>query len=156
MSTARPSAASASSSPPRCYSLSMPDTDPDPARYGQAWAAVYDELHGHLDPSAAVQQLHALAAGGPALELGIGTGRIALPLAARGVSVHGIDASEAMIRQLRAKPGGTAIPVTLGDFTDVAVDGTYPLIYIVFSTIFGLFTQDAQVACFCNVAAHLP
>jgi len=127
----------------------------DPARYGQVWAAVYDEVHSHMDPADAVDLLHELAAGGPALELGIGTGRIALPLAARGTEVHGIDASEAMIRQLRAKPGGAAIPVTLGDFTGVAVDGSYALIFVVFSTIFGLPTQDAQVACFRNAAARL-
>ena len=128
----------------------------DPAHYGQTWAAVYDEVHGHLDPSAAVDRLHELAAGGTALELGIGTGRVALPLAARGVIVHGIDASEAMVRRLRDKPGGAAIPVTLGDFTDVAVDGgPYALIYVVFSTLFALPTQDAQLACFRNVEARL-
>ncbi|HEY6174136.1 MAG TPA: class I SAM-dependent methyltransferase [Kofleriaceae bacterium] len=127
----------------------------DPARYGQMWAAVYDEVHGFLDPSEAVELLHELAAGGPALELGIGTGRVAIPLAARGIAVHGIDASEAMVQQLRAKVGGAAIPVTLGDFTEVAVDGSYALVYVVFSTIFGLPTQDAQVACFRNVAARL-
>jgi SAM-dependent methyltransferase len=119
------------------------------------WAAVYDELHGHVDPSAAVERLCELAAGGPVLELGIGTGRVAIPLAARGVPVHGIDASEAMVQQLRAKPGGAAIPVTLGDFAAVAVDGRYAVVYVVFSTIFGLLTQDAQVACFRNVAARL-
>jgi SAM-dependent methyltransferase len=130
--------------------------DTDPARYGQRWAAVYDEVHGDLDPSAAVELLYTLAAGGPALELGIGTGRVALPLAARGTRVHGIDASEAMIRRLRDKPGGAAIPVTVGDFADVAVDGgPYALVYVVFSTIFGLPTQDAQVACFRNVEARL-
>lgn len=129
--------------------------DDDPARYGQVWAAIYDEVHQHLDPSAAVGALHELAAGGPALELGVGTGRVAIPLAARGIEVHGIDASQAMIDRLRAKPGGAAIAVTLGDFAHVAVDGPYPLIYVVFSTIFGLLTQDAQVACFRNMAASL-
>jgi SAM-dependent methyltransferase len=130
--------------------------DTDPARYGQAWAAVYDEVHSHLDPSAAVDLLYKLAAGGPALELGIGTGRVALPLAARGIRVHGIDASEAMVQRMRDKPGGAAIPVTFGDFTDVAVDGgPYALVYVVFSTIFGLSAQDAQVACFRNVEARL-
>jgi SAM-dependent methyltransferase len=131
----------------------MPDADP--ARYGQMWAAVYDEVHAHLDPSAAVDRLYELAAGGPALELGIGTGRVAIPLATRGVAVHGIDASEAMLQRLRDKPGGAAIPVTLGDFADVAVEGRYALVYVVFSTMFGLLTQDAQVACFRNVAARL-
>ena len=130
-------------------------SDPDPARYGQAWAAVYDDVHGHLDPAAAVDRLYELAAGGPALELGIGTGRVAIPLAARGVAVHGIDASEAMLERLREKPGGAAIPVTLGDFAGVAVEGQFALVYVVFSTIFGLASQGAQVACFRNVAARL-
>lgn len=131
-------------------------SDTDPARYGQTWAAVYDEVHGHLDPTTAVGLLYELAAGGPALELGIGTGRVALPLAARGVVVHGIDASEAMVQRLRDKPGGAEIPVTIGDFAGVAVDGgPYTLVYVVFSTIFGLPTQDAQVACFRNVEALL-
>jgi SAM-dependent methyltransferase len=149
------SSSPASISPGRaaCYGVEMPDTDP--ARYGQMWAAVYDEVHDHLDPSAAVERLYELAAGGPALELGIGTGRVAIPLVARGIAVHGIDASEAMLRRLRDKPGGAAIPVTLGDFVDVAVEDRYALVYVVFSTIFGLPTQDAQVACFRNVAARL-
>jgi SAM-dependent methyltransferase len=131
-------------------------SDADPARYGQMWAAVYDELHSHMDPAATVNLLYQLAAGGRALELGIGTGRIAIPLTARGVVVHGIDASEAMVQQLRAKAGGATIPVTLGDFADVAVDGgPFALVYVVFSTIFGLPTQDAQVECFRRVEALL-
>lgn len=131
-------------------------SDADPARYGQMWAAVYDEVHGYLDPTAAVELLHQLAAGGRALELGIGTGRVAIPLAARGVVVHGIDASEAMVQRLRDKAGGAAITVTMGDFADAAVDGgPYALVYVVFSTIFGLLTQEAQIACFRNVEALL-
>src|SRR4051794_39096730 len=122
----------------------------DPARYGETWAAVYDDIHAFLDPAAAVDALYDLAAGGSALELGIGTGRVALPLAARGITVHGIDASPAMIARLRSKPGGENIPVTSGDFANVAVDGQYAVIYVVFSTIFGLLTQQAQVACFKN------
>src|SRR5262249_42125763 len=94
-------------------------------------------------------------AGGRALELGIGTGRIALPLAATGVLVHGIDASEAMVARLREKPGGSDIRVTIGDFADVGVDGRFRLIYVVFNTFFGLLTQDEQVRCFRNIAAHL-
>src|SRR4051812_12864429 len=109
-------------------------THDDAARYGQTWAPIYDEVHAFLDPAPAVAVLCDLAAGGPALELGIGTGRIAIPLAARGVTVHGIEASEAMVARLRDKPGGAAIPVTLADFTDVPVDGRYSLIYVVFST----------------------
>jgi 16S rRNA A1518/A1519 N6-dimethyltransferase RsmA/KsgA/DIM1 with predicted DNA glycosylase/AP lyase activity len=96
-----------------------------------------------------------LAAGGAALELGIGTGRIALPLSARGVPVHGIDLSPDMVAQLRAKPGAEAIGVTLGDFASTRVDGDFRLAYLVYNTITNLTTQDEQVACFCNVAAHL-
>src|SRR5215510_4893402 len=103
----------------------------------------------------AVDFLAALAGDGTALELGIGTGRIALPLAARGVPVHGIDLSEAMVARLRAKPGGDAIGVTIGDFAATRVDGTFSVAYLVFNTIMNLTTQDAQVACFRNVAAHL-
>ena len=126
----------------------------DPA-YGDTWAAIYDEVHAHLDPTAAVDVLAQLAGTGKALELGIGTGRVAFPLAARGVAVHGIDASQAMIDRMRAKPGGADIPVTLGDFTDVAVDGEYALVYIVFSTLYGLLTQSAQLACVRSAAARL-
>ena len=89
------------------------------------------------------------------LELGIGTGRIALPLAARGLRVDGIDISPAMIAQLRAKPGGDKISVTVGNFAEVPVSGTYRLIFIVWNTLFNLLTQDDQVRCFANVAAHL-
>jgi SAM-dependent methyltransferase len=99
--------------------------------------------------------LAALAGDGRALELGIGTGRIALPLAARGVPVHGIDLSEAMLDRLRAKPGGEGIGLTVGDFSTARVDGTFRLAYLVFNTIMNLTTQAAQVACFRNVATHL-
>jgi SAM-dependent methyltransferase len=94
-------------------------------------------------------------AGGGALELGIGTGRIALPLAERGVRVQGIDLSPDMVAQLRAKPGGDAIPVAIGDFATTTVGETFSLVYVVFNTINNLTTQDAQVACFENAAAHL-
>jgi SAM-dependent methyltransferase len=103
----------------------------------------------------AVGFLADLAGGGAALELGIGTGRIALPLAARGVRVHGIDLSEAMVARLRAKTGSDAIGVTVGDFATTRVDGTFSLAYVVWNTIMNLTTQDAQVACFRNAAAHL-
>jgi SAM-dependent methyltransferase len=89
------------------------------------------------------------------LELGIGTGRVALPLAARGVEVHGIDASESMVAKLRAKPGGADLPVTIGDFADVPVDGDFDLVYVVFNTFFAVLTQDEQVRCFANVARRL-
>ena len=96
-----------------------------------------------------------LAGDGPVLELAIGTGRVALPLAERGLEVHGIDASEAMVAKLRAKPGGDAIPVTMGNFADVGVDGRYSLVYLIFTTLFALDSQDEQVRCFQNVGEHL-
>ncbi|HEY5950260.1 MAG TPA: class I SAM-dependent methyltransferase [Kofleriaceae bacterium] len=127
----------------------------DPAFYGDTWAPIYDEVHTHLDPTAEVEALAQLAGTGKALELGIGTGRVAIPLAALGVAVHGIEASQAMLDRMRAKPGGADIPVTLGDFTDVAVAGEYAVVYIVFSTLYGLLTQEAQVACVRHAAARL-
>lgn len=128
----------------------------DSATYGQLWASIYDEEWEGVFPSdATVALLQELAGDGPALELAIGTGRIALPLTESGVEVHGIDISEAMIAKLRTKPGGDAIPVTMGDFADVAVDGHYPLVYLVFNTFFSLTTQEEQVRCLRNVAAHL-
>ena len=127
----------------------------DPAFYGDTWAPIYDEVFAHLDPTAAVEALAQLAGTGRALELGIGTGRVAIPLAARGVAVHGIEASQAMVDRTRAKPGGATIPVTLGDFAQVAVEGEYALIYVVFSTLYGLPTQSAQLACLRNAAARL-
>src|SRR5262249_52442218 len=104
---------------------------------------------------AMIATLAELARGGRALELGIGTGRIALPLAARGLEVHGIDASPAMVARLRDKPGGAEIPVAMGDFADVSVEGTFSLVYVVFNTFFGLLSQEEQVRCFENVARHL-
>ena len=104
---------------------------------------------------ATVDFLAGLAGGGGALELGIGTGRIALPLSQRGVPVHGIDLSPDMVARLRTKAGAEAISVTLGDFATTTVDGTFRLAYLVYNTIENLTTQDEQVACFCNVAAHL-
>ncbi len=122
--------------------------------YGERIADIYDDWYHSYDP-AAIDLLAELAQEGPALELGIGTGRIALPLQDKGVMVRGIDASEKMLDQLQAKPGGYRIPVTLGDFADVPVEGEYPLIYIVFNTFFALLTQEEQVRCFQNVAKHL-
>ncbi|MGP3971077.1 class I SAM-dependent DNA methyltransferase [Streptomyces sp. 6N223] len=129
--------------------------------FGESIAATYDESSGGaFDPAAidaAVGVLAELAGEGTALELGIGTGRIALPLAARGVGVHGIDLSRAMVARLRDKPGGDAIPVVIGDFATTRVEGagTFSLAYLVFNTINNLTTQEAQVACFRNVADHL-
>jgi len=122
-------------------------------------AARYDETSGDmfdpmvLDP--AVDFLAELAGKGRALELGIGTGRIALPLAHRGVPVHGIEMSKAMAAKLRAKPGGEDIAVTIGDFANTRVEGSFSLAYLVYNTIENLTTQAEQVACFRNVAAHL-
>jgi SAM-dependent methyltransferase len=127
-----------------------------PETYGERVADVYDEwykLPHDLETEAAF--LAELAAGGRVLELGIGTGRIALPLAARGLEVHGIDTSAAMVKQLRAKPGGDAIRVTIGDMADVAVEGTFALVFVTFNTFFMLTSQEDQVRCFRNVAAHL-
>ena len=101
-----------------------------------------------------MEVLFGLAIGG-ALELGVGTERVAVPLSARGVTVHGIDASPAMIRKLRTKPGGEMIPVTLGDFADVPVQGLFDLTYVVFTTFFALLTQEARVKCFQASARHL-
>jgi SAM-dependent methyltransferase len=117
-------------------------------------AATYDD-HPRGDEAEAVTFLEELARGGPALELAIGTGRIALPLAARGIRVDGIDLSTAMVDRLRARPGGDKLSVTIGDFADVHVEGQYRLIYVVYNTLFNLLTQDDQVRCFENVAAHL-
>lgn len=131
----------------------------DASTYGDRFADIYDEVHAHLstpdviDPM--VDVLAELAGDGAALELGIGTGRIALPLAQRGVEVHGLDASEAMVAKMREKPGGTGIPVTTGDFQQLAVEGPYSLIYVVFNTLFALPSQEAQVNCFRSVAEHL-
>jgi SAM-dependent methyltransferase len=122
--------------------------------FDEASAAAYDdELRGDEDDAVAV--LHELAGDGRALELAIGTGRIALPLAARGMSVDGVDLSEPMLARLRAKPGGADLSVTLGDFAEVPVDGTYRLVYVVYNSLFNLLTQDDQVRCFTNVARHL-
>jgi SAM-dependent methyltransferase len=118
-------------------------------------AEIYDDTAQRGDEAATVTFLEQLAQGGSALELAIGTGRIALPLAARGIRVDGIDFSSAMVARLRAKPGGSQIAVTLGDFADVAVSGTYTLIYVIFNTLFNLLTQDEQVRCFKNAADHL-
>jgi len=127
-----------------------------PATYGDRVADVYDEWYDAVEPSEECALLAELAAGGRVLELGIGTGRVALPLAAAGIEVHGVESSPAMVRQLRAKPGGDAIPVTIGDMADVPVDGDFPLVFVVFNTFFMLTTQEAQERCFRNVAAHLP
>jgi SAM-dependent methyltransferase len=122
-------------------------------------AATYDEATSGMHDQSVINQvvdvLAGLAGDGRALEFGIGTGRIALPLARRGVEVHGIDISKPMIARLRAKPGGADIGVTIGDFASTRVPGAFALTYLVFNTIENLTTQDAQVDCFVNAAAHL-
>jgi SAM-dependent methyltransferase len=129
------------------------------ARFDEQIAARYDETSVSmyrpevLDP--AVDFLEELAGDGTALEFGVGTGRVALPLSGRGVRVHGIDISEPMLEQLRRKPGSEQIALTAGDFAKTRVDGTFRLVYLVFNTITNLTTQDDQVACFQNAAAHL-
>jgi SAM-dependent methyltransferase len=127
----------------------------DSAFYGDSWAAVYDDHYERMDPGPAVEFLAGLAGDGRVLELAIGTGRVALPLAARGVAVEGVDASAAMVERLRAKPGGDSIPVTMGDMAQVPVSGRFRLVYLVFNTLFGLLSQARQAECFANVARVL-
>lgn len=120
---------------------------------GERVAAVYDEWYSDYEPSA-IDMLAELAGAGKVLELGIGTGRIALPLSARGLEVHGIDAASSMISRLRSKPGSERLTVTEGDFAEVAVQHEFALVYAVFNTFLSLPSQEAQVQCFRNVAAH--
>ncbi len=122
--------------------------------YTRHLADVYDQWFGYFD-EAAVDVLEELAGGGRVLELGIGTGTVALPLAARGVEMHGIDASPEMVARLREKPCGADVPVTMGDFAEVNVEGEFSLVYVVYNTLFALQTQEEQVRCFRNVAARL-
>jgi SAM-dependent methyltransferase len=132
----------------------------DPAAYGDCIADVYDDWYSvparQAEIAAAVDFLHTRAGAGPALELGVGTGRLALPLASRGSAVVGIDASPRMLARLRAKPGGDGIRVAVGDFADVnAPGGPFTTVYVVFNTFFALLDQDTQARCFSNVAAAL-
>jgi SAM-dependent methyltransferase len=131
----------------------------DNGYFDERIAAKYDESDDEEFEQEVIDQtvdfLAELAGSGRALEFGVGTGRIALPLARRGVPVHGIDMSEAMVARLRAKPGGDDIGVTIGDFATTTVEGAFSLVYLVFNTIMNLTTQEAQVACFRNAAAHL-
>jgi len=127
--------------------------------FDAAVAARYDETSAAMFAPAAIDPvvdvLAELAAGRRALEFAIGTGRVALALRARGVEVHGIELSNAMVEQLRAKPGGAQIRVTIGDMSTATADGSFGVVYLVFNTIGNLTTQEAQVACFANAAAHL-
>ncbi len=131
----------------------------DDGYFDERVAARYDESAAAMFASEvvnpAVDFLVKAAGKGRALELGIGTGRIALPLAQRGVPVHGIELSKAMVARLRAKPGGEAIGVTIGDFATATADGPFSLAFLVFNGMMNLTSQEAQLACFRNVAAHL-
>ncbi|MFB7761208.1 class I SAM-dependent DNA methyltransferase [Streptomyces xiamenensis] len=131
-----------------------------PETYGEHNADVYDEWHAALDPTDAVDRLAELIEDGPpgpVLELAVGTGRVTIPLAARGVDLRGIDASVAMVERMRAKPGGERIPVTIGDMADVDPEGDdrFAMVFVVFSTLFFLLTQEEQVRCFTNAARRL-
>jgi SAM-dependent methyltransferase len=135
----------------------MPEDYTD-ATYGDRIADIYDVRY--LEPLAedtvdAVSFLKDLAGDGPALELGIGTGRVAIPLAETGVEVHGLDTSEAMVARLRSKPGGDRLRVAIGSFADFDLETRFPLVYVVFNTFFSLLTQDEQVSAFQSVARHL-
>lgn len=130
-------------------------SDYEASTYGEGVADVYDEWYPGAEPAPIVERLAALAGEGPALELGVGTGRIAIPLAAGGVTVHGIDASPAMVAKMHAKPGGESIPVTIGDFAEFDLPDRYALVYLLFNTLFALLSQEDQVRCFQSVADHL-
>ncbi|TCB97611.1 class I SAM-dependent methyltransferase [Micromonospora zingiberis] len=127
----------------------------DPGHFGRLWADTYDLPGGLPDPALAVEFLADLGGGGRVLELAIGTGRVALPLAARGVTVEGVEASPEMVAKLRAKPGGEDLPVAIGDMADVPVTGPYGVVYLVFNTLFNLVREQRQADCFRNVARVL-
>jgi SAM-dependent methyltransferase len=127
-----------------------------PTSYGDAMADVYDEWYGELPQlDAAVECLAGLAQGGTVLELGVGTGRLALPLAARGARVVGVDASAAMIERLRAKQGGDAVEAVVGDMAASSPAGPFTLVFAAVNTFFGLDSEPAQAGCFASVAARL-
>lgn len=128
----------------------------DPAAYGRAVAETYDSLYRTVPGTAeAVAALADMSAGGPILEMGIGTGRLALPLVERGIEVSGIEGSEEMVEQLRAKPGGEDIPIAVGDFADAQVPGDFAVVVLALHTIFGLPSPEQQIRCFENAARHL-
>jgi SAM-dependent methyltransferase len=129
----------------------------DPRAYGADVADQYDAIYSDFPQTTeSIERLAELGGGGPLLELGIGTGRIALPLVRQGLDVHGIEASEAMVENLRRKPGGTEIPVALGDFSEVrGPGGPYTLAYLIFNTIFALPGPEEQLRCFRRVAEQL-
>lgn len=127
----------------------------DERTYGERWAPYYDAIYSDIEDFT-IDLLEGYSGSPPrALELAIGTGRVALPLVARGVEMTGIDISEEMIAKLREKPGGEAVKIAVGDFGKVPVEGFFPLVYLGFNTLFALLTQERQITCFQNVAAHL-
>lgn len=132
-------------------------TEYEPSTYGDRIAEVYDDLYDWmLDTEAAVEGLARLAGDGPVLELGIGTGRLAVPLAQREIQIHGIDSSEAMVARMREKSGGEGIPVSIGSFLDPdPPGGPYAMVFVAFNTLFALESQDEQVACFRAIVEHL-
>jgi 2-polyprenyl-3-methyl-5-hydroxy-6-metoxy-1,4-benzoquinol methylase len=128
----------------------------DPADYGQRWAAIYDDRNPIDDyAKSAAQFLHSLANNDKALEFGVGTGRVALPLATLGTQVHGVDVSPAMLAQLAQRPGGDQIQTSLADMTRDRIPGAFALVYLAFNTLFMVVEQQEQVRCMRNAAAHL-
>jgi SAM-dependent methyltransferase len=131
-------------------------TGHDPSAYGDHVGDDYDALYARLpDTGAAVERLAQLAGGGTVLEFGVGTGRLALGLVERGVEVAGIEGSEAMVEQLRAKPRGDEVDVVVGDFASAGLDRTFAVVFVALNTVFALADRDAQLACFANAARHL-
>jgi SAM-dependent methyltransferase len=130
-------------------------SDFDPSAYGRNIASHYDQTSGIADSDVEVATIAELSRGEPILEFGIGTGRLALPLVESGHRVAGIDGSAEMVRLLRQKPRGAAIPVELGDFSEVRVEGQFGLVVLAMNTIYALPSQEAQVRCFHNATRHL-
>ena len=127
----------------------------DETTFGTLYADEYDALHDPGTTEESVQLIAELAGGKKLLEFAIGTGRMALPLSARGFDISGIEGSAEMVEKLRAKPGGNGIPVEIGDMAKVRIDGEFDFAFLVFNTLFNLTTQEAQVQCFQNAAQHL-
>lgn len=123
--------------------------------YGEAWAEEYDAIHDEVDEKMIDLLVDLAGSSRRALELAVGTGRVAIPLSEQGIEVSGIDISESMLSRLAAKPSGQRVRVTLGDMVEVPVEGTFPLVFVVFNSLFAVSTQERQVRCFQNVADHL-
>ncbi|MAB11503.1 bifunctional 2-polyprenyl-6-hydroxyphenol methylase/3-demethylubiquinol 3-O-methyltransferase UbiG [Hyphomonas sp.] len=126
-----------------------------PETFGELNADEYDLLHNPGTTEAAIELLSEFALPGRTLELAIGTGRVALPLAERGCRIEGIEASPLMVEKLRQKPGGHGIPVTIGDMSEVKADGMFDFVFLIFNTLYNLTSQAAQVNCFRNAASML-